>query len=341
MMPASPTASTLKKTAWIFHGLCILLFFLWLALPNIAVAIAFYFFFAVGIVMLIADYSRAKAPVTVTSDSKAEVATMPQSLTTAVKPEMTELLNGRYEMGKQLRVGGMSVISLGSDRETGKPCVIKVPRYDTEHDSRINVEKLDIEASNLRRFDHPHIVKFIDYFTEDNIPHLVVEYIEGDDMLTAFAGKPADEARVLKWADQILDAVVYIHSNHVVHRDINPANIMLNKDEDIVIIDFGTIKPPAIAGATEVRKEGFEVPEQALGYADERSDIYGVGGTLFYLLTSRKPGNIGSYINKVDQLLEKDYSVSQRTAKCIAQALKMDAGSRFQSADIMRKALKD
>jgi serine/threonine protein kinase len=247
------------------------------------------------------------------------------------------LLSSRYQIEKQLKVGGMAIISLATDTQTDSLCVIKIPRYDTQHDARYNVDKLTLEAAYLRQFNHPNIVKYLDMFMQDSILHLVVEYIDGEDLLTAFAKKQAEENRVVKWGGQILDALEHIHHFGLIHRDVNPGNIMLKKDDSVVLIDFGTVKPVAGEGWTIVRKPGFEVPEQvATGHADERSDLFGVGGVLFYLLTSTAPGFIGD--RDVAELLVGK-GVSQTTAKCIAQALRIKPEERFQSAAAMRKAL--
>jgi serine/threonine-protein kinase len=143
----------------------------------------------------------------------------------------------------------------------------------------------------------------------------------------------------LKWAGQILDALEYVHKCGVVHRDVNPGNIMLRTaDDNVVIIDFGTIKPIAVDHGTMVGKPGFEVPEQvARGYSDEKSDIYGVGGVLFYVLTGKPPGSIGSADNLAGELSQA--GASARTAKCIEQALQIDAKLRFASASAFKRAL--
>jgi tRNA A-37 threonylcarbamoyl transferase component Bud32 len=252
-------------------------------------------------------------------------------------PKTAYLLSDHYQIEKQLRVGGMAIITLAKDIQTDALCVIKTPRNDTQHDTKYNIDKLTLEAAYLRQFNHPNIVKYLDMFTHENILHLVVEYIDGEDMLTAFAKKQAEESRVIKWGGQILDALEHIHHFGLIHRDVNPGNIMLRKDDSVVLIDFGTVKPATGEGWTVVRKAGFEVPEQvATGHADVRSDIFGVGGVLFYLLTSTAPGFIGN--RDVAELLVSK-GVSQTTAKCIEQALRIKPEERFQSAAAMRKAL--
>lgn len=255
-------------------------------------------------------------------------------------PLIRDLLNGRYEIvHRQWKKGGMAVIHLAKDHQTNVPCVIKVPRLDTEHSPELNVEKLKMEAEFLRKANHPNIVRFIDQFTDpDGQFHLVEEYIDGNDLLTAFARKTAQEHEVLKWAVQILDALDYIHRSGMVHRDLNPKNIMLTRDDRIVLIDFGTVKrrSDSTSTVTIFTTAGFSAPEITKGFTDERSDVYGVGSILLYMLTSQRIGYMGSQ-NLVDFLTNR--GISQRTAKCIDQALQMDPAFRFQTADAMRRAI--
>lgn len=332
MKAGSGGVSGLRKTARILLWSSVLWFGLSWAVDGFAYLFYSCLFF--GLVLLVLDKRTQRGVVKTPS---IPVATKKPSTPVGPVPQPPiEWLNGRYEKERDLRPGGMAVIILAKDHKTNSQCVIKTPRHDTKHDPKINIDKLTIEAAYLRQFNHPNIVKFVDLFTHDGELHLVVEYVQGEDLREACASVPADENRVIKWAAQILDALQYVHRSGFVHRDLNPGNIMLRRSDDIVIIDFGTVKPTAVDGSSVVEKDGFKIPEQARGYADEKSDIYGVGGTLFYSLTCTPPGFLGAA--DVASLLVSR-GISERTAKCINQALQMDPNSRFGSAQAFRTAL--
>jgi eukaryotic-like serine/threonine-protein kinase len=255
-------------------------------------------------------------------------------------PPATEPASARYEFTQtEFKKGGMATISLARDRKNqSMPVIIKTPRHDTDHSIKLNVEKLLQEADYLRAANHPNIVKFIDlFYDQERMPNLVVEYIDCGDLLSKFKTAPADEQSTVKWGVQILSALEYIHQSGFIHRDLNPGNIMVRGSGEIALIDFGTVKSSGYSSDTVFFKPGFVIPEvSAKGYADKRSDIYGVGSTMYYLLTCGRPGFIKER-DVVSMLTEK--GISQRTAKCIDQALQMDPNFRFQSADAMRRAL--
>lgn len=262
---------------------------------------------------------------------------LPQPQDTYSRPISAELVDGRYELIRQIRKGGMAVITLAIDHHTGSQCVIKTPRYDIDQDTKMNIQKLEMEAKYLRQFSHVNIVHFVDAFTYRSVPHLVVDYIDGQDLFSAFSGARAAEPRAIKWGVQILNALEYMADRGIVHRDLKPGNIMLRKDDDnIVIIDFGTVLPVGKGGGTVVYTTGFPIPEQIVGRYDTRSDLCGLGNTLFYLLTTIQPGDVlnGSF---AAVMMEK--GVSQNTAKCVAQAMNVDPNQRFKRAAAMRNAL--
>ncbi len=254
-----------------------------------------------------------------------------------LKKIQVKLLNKRYEEVKPIKTGGMAEIVLVRDTKSGNLCIMKKPRPDPDPDSyNIFVNKLSMEDAYLRQFSHPSIVNFIDFFTMDGTPYLIEEYVNGHDLLDSFKSNPAPEGKVLKYAREILDAVAYIHGQKMVHRDINPGNIMLRQDDKIVIIDFGTLKVSGLPGSV-ISKPGFEIPELvARGFADERSDIYGIGATLFYMLTGIPPG-FSYTANLQDFLVNK--GITRRTSACVQQALNLEPAYRFNSVGNMKAAL--
>lgn len=270
----------------------------------------------------------------------------PHSPAASAGQSSATLLNNRYELMKQIARGGMSDLYLAQDHRTKTQCVIKIPRHDTEYIPAINFEKLHIEAEYLRRLNHPNILRFIDLFTRDYTPHLVVEYIEGKDLRESCEDTPASEDVALSQAVQILDATDHMHRRGIIHRDLNPSNIMLRRDNSIAIIDFGTAKSTGNSEATSattgkgtiIFKPGFEIPEQVRdGHADQRSDLYAIGNTLFFILTGRRPPGWMHPRDIADELMQQ--RVSERTARGIAQAMNIEPDYRFKDARAMRRAL--
>jgi len=271
----------------------------------------------------------------------------------------THIVNGRYEVGlSSHKQGGMATVWLAIERKTGTRCIVKTPRRGTSMDN-VYQEKLMLEAGYLKRLKHPGIVKYVNDFYHKGEFYLVIEYLDGETLMASSPRTPFDEEQVISWSRQLLDALSYMHANGIVHRDINPKNIMLCSDRAVKLIDFGTAKNiDGIAKDkgnhdpfTQITNKGFDIPELFMGGAtDQRCDICGLAQTCIYLLTLNNPNKICSGLFKSnwprsysEATAIADYlvaaGISNRTAKCLAQCILFSPDNRFANAQAMRSAL--
>jgi len=269
------------------------------------------------------------------------------------------VVNGRYELvSPPHKQGGMATIWFGRVRKTGQPCIIKTPRRGTAMDN-VYLDKLMLEASYLKRLKHAGIVKYLDNFYYRGEFHLVMEYLNGETLMAASPRTPYQEPQVIAWACQLLDALAYIHRASVIHRDVNPKNIMLVSDGTVKLIDFGTAKNLNGSGKdkadhdpfTKITNKGFDIPELFIGGdCDQRCDLFGLAQTCIYMLTLKHPNEICLDLFKAnwprsyaeasafaDYLVSR--GISKRTAKCLAQGILFSPDRRFADAKAFRAAL--
>jgi serine/threonine-protein kinase len=235
-------------------------------------------------------------------------------------------------------------------RLEGRLCAIKEvqPDYGTDdamlHQAQAQFHR---EASILARLDHPNLPKVSDYFTENNREYLVMDFVAGQDLReilreTEDQGTHLDERQVLKWADQICDALEYLHSQEppVLHRDIKPSNIKLTPGGMIKLVDFGLVKLMApddsrtitvLQGRGTVAYTPLEQYGGDTGHTDVRSDIYSLGATLYHLLTGRSPTNAKRrFLQPADfaPIREINPKVSSRIERAVTAAMAMHPDDR-------------
>jgi serine/threonine protein kinase len=269
------------------------------------------------------------------------------------------VVNRKYELtSPPHKQGGMATIWFASERKTGKLCIIKTPKRGTAMDN-VYLDKLMLEADYLKRLKHDGIVKYLDNFYYRGEFHLVIEYINGETLMASSPRVPYQEPQVIAWACQLLDALAFIHHAGVIHRDVNPKNIMMSSDGAVRLIDFGTAKNLNGSGKdrsghdpfTKITNRGFDIPELFIGGdCDQRCDLFGLAQTCIYLLTLKQPNEICLDLFKSNW--PRSYAeasevanymisrgISKRTAKCLAQGILFSANRRFADAGAFRAAL--
>ena len=283
---------------------------------------------------------------------------------------MPEILNSTYEILKELGRGGGGVVYLAEHQRLKKLVVVKQDRRRVSA-SRKTVER---EMNVLKNLNHKYIPHLYDFFTDENAntAYTVMDYIEGESLNKPLRrGEKFPQARVIDWGCQLLEALDYLHTRKphgYVHGDVKPSNLMLTPDGDIRLIDFNISLAldgnSAVIGYTEGyaspehyhNEELTVIPENDMlsiersisgeslsgsgssgpyeQVLDARSDIYGVGATLYRLLSGRRPAKHAEDVTP----LTKD-EASGLVREIIQKAMAPNPDDRYQTAAEMLDAL--
>lgn len=212
--------------------------------------------------------------------------------------EIGTVIDGKYEVLREIGRGGMSVVYLAMDTHLNKQWAVKeIRKKGSGKNDEIVVNSLLAEANMMKRLDHPSLPRIVDIIDNGVTIYVVMDYIEGeslDKILLEYGAQP--EEKVINWAMQIADALAYLHSQKppIIYRDMKPANVMLKPEGNIKIIDFGIAreyKEQNLADTTVLGTKGYAPPEQYSGQTDPRSDIFALGMTMHHLLTGVDPRN--------------------------------------------------
>jgi tRNA A-37 threonylcarbamoyl transferase component Bud32 len=250
---------------------------------------------------------------------------------------------GKYTIEKTIGSGGQGHAYLAVDHENSGTVVLKefiLPVY-VELDVRKSaLAQFETEARILKGLNHEQIVKLRDFFVEDHRAYLVLEHIEGVSLRQLLREKgPMSEAQVISLAAQMCDILKFLHeqSPPVVHRDFTPDNLILRKDGTLKLIDFDVARQSAGGTlGTVVGKHAYMPPEQFRGEAVVASDIYSLGGCLFFLLSGRDP-------EPISQSCLKDVreDVSAGLSEIIEKSTHPELQKRFRSAEQVSGALQE
>uniref|UniRef100_A0AAU2A292 non-specific serine/threonine protein kinase n=1 Tax=Streptomyces sp. NBC_00093 TaxID=2975649 RepID=A0AAU2A292_9ACTN len=264
-------------------------------------------------------------------------------------------LGGRYELGQVLGRGGMAEVYLAHDTRLGRTVAVKTLRADLARDPSFQA-RFRREAQSAASLNHPAIVAVYDtgedYIDGTSIPYIVMEYVDGSTLRELLhSGRKLLPERTLEMTIGILQALEYSHRSGIVHRDIKPANVMLTRNGQVKVMDFGIARAMGDSGMTMTQTSAvigtaqYLSPEQAKGeQVDARSDLYSTGCLLYELLTVRPPFIGDSPVAVAYQHVREepqppsvfDPEITPEMDAIVLKALVKDPDYRYQSADEMR-----
>jgi tetratricopeptide (TPR) repeat protein/predicted Ser/Thr protein kinase len=247
----------------------------------------------------------------------------------------------RFKIKRHISTGGEATVYLAYDPQKGHDVVMKVDDLENAEDGNV----FKYEADIVRKLKHPNIPEFIHYGETVDHAYFVMEFIEGKDLLTTIEEQEGflPTESVVKWMIQACDILIFLHGKiptPMIFRDMKPANLMINQEGKVYLIDFGILESYQ-AGIVQklIGTEGYSPPEQYHGYADARSDIYALGATMHQLITRRDPRQERPFSFHEAPPRSVNPVISKELEKVILKAVEHHPEDRYQSTEEIKLAL--
>ncbi len=255
------------------------------------------------------------------------------------------VLGGRYDIVRLLGQGGMGAVYQAYDRELERQVALKLIRSELAANPEI-LKRFKQELILARQITHKNVIRIFDLGQADGFKFITMDYIEGEDLQSVLRRKkkldPAEASNIIA---QICRALEAAHAEGVIHRDLKPQNIMLDKAGRAYVMDFGIARSTLTPGLTQtgalIGTPDYMSPEQAKGQAlDARSDIFSVGIIFFEMLAGENPFPADTTMGKLwkrtsepaRSLGDLDKTIPPPLCVIVRRCLEIDPEKRFASA---------
>ena len=259
------------------------------------------------------------------------------------------VLDGKYEILKEIGRGGMSIVYLARDNRLNKQWAVKEMKNDGSKSTETLLKGLEREANILKNVDHPVLPRIVDIINSRGTIYVVMDFIEGTNLGDILKQEGAqNQEDVIEWGRELASALDYLHSMDppIIYRDMKPANVMLRPEGGVKLIDFGTAKEYTIennADTTALGTRGYAAPEQfgdaqgrGIYKTDARTDIYNLGATMYHMVTGMNPCEPPYEIKPIRQW---NPALSTGLEQIILKCTQPNPNDRYQSCSELLYAL--
>lgn len=258
-----------------------------------------------------------------------------------------KVLNGRYEIIKIIQTKGMSNVYMVQDSQLHKQWCMKEIRRNDDGSSNAEYVAILKESNILKSLNHSYIPRIVTIEDWQDSKLIIMDYVDGisirDWMTNKSSNGRVPQKLVVSWMTQVCRVMIYLHNREhpIFYRDMKPNNIMIQSDASIKLIDFGisvVVREKGFSYGKAMGTDGYAAPEQSKngGICDLRSDIYGIGMTMFNMLTGINPASIPKkerFAGNVPSVRSLDSSISVGIEKIVNKCIQPNPDDRYQRCE--------
>ncbi len=259
---------------------------------------------------------------------------------------------GAYRLEERIGKGGMGEVYRARHTRLGREAAVKILPANLVTESDF-LKRFEREAASAASLTHPNILQVYDYGEQDGVPYLVMPYIKNGTLKDRLESGDVTPAQMARYLTEVAEALDFAHQKGIIHRDVKPANILIDEHDHAYLGDFGIAK--ALEGTDNLTQTGLGVgtpeymaPEQAQGRAEPRSDLYALGVMVYQMLTGRVPYSGSSTVEVLMKHLQEPVPLAnlrgpaaQQFGPILQRALSKDPNGRYRSGRELMAAVNE